>query len=256
MEEVMSLEDLGGAEVCFAVASRLLYCEPDYEEVAEQVAMRQFSRAPFAGDNPVARKGLEEMDAWCVEVVEKARGDAAFASAGPLASEVLVDSPVFRESVDALRREWFRLFVGVGAPEASCLESFYVEPSSRMFAKNTLAVREAYRAYGLQIEHLHSEPDDHLGLMLGFVSHLIGAEGEARESTDDSVSRIVKDQEDFLVEHVLPWLAVWRYGVMKRAASDYFLGVGDFVFGLVASYAERFGIVYDAKQERFKHMES
>ncbi|MFR5093067.1 MAG: molecular chaperone [Adlercreutzia equolifaciens] len=69
-----------------------------------------------------------------------------------------------------VRREMAaRLFVGLGTPEASCQESFYVEPNSHMFGKNVIAVREAYRRHGLEIERLHREPD-HLGLMLGFLS--------------------------------------------------------------------------------------
>ena len=61
----------------------------------------------------------------------------------------LVESPAFAEAVAELRREWLRLFVGLGTPEASCLESFYVEPNSHMFGKNVIAVREAYRRHGL-----------------------------------------------------------------------------------------------------------
>lgn len=248
MDNALSLEALAGAEACFAVASRLLYCEPDYGEVAAQVETRQFSSAPFAAENAVAAEGLENMNRWATRVAEEA-GEAGSDGAGALSLEA---SPVFRERVDDLRREWLRLFVGLGAPQASCLESFYVEPSGRMFAESTLAVREAYRAYGLQIERLHSEPDDHLGLMLGFLSHLIGAEIEAREAGEgDAAEKIASDQEAFLVEHVLPWLSAWRYTVEKCATSDYFRGAGDFIFGLTACYAERFGIRYNAQERRF-----
>ncbi|MFR1639199.1 MAG: molecular chaperone [Eggerthellaceae bacterium] len=84
-----------------------------------------------------------------------------------------------RRARQALKREWFRLFVGAGAPDAPCWESYYTEPNSQMFGERTLEVRAAYRRHGLQIERLHAEPDDHLGLMLGFMAHLCGAEADA-----------------------------------------------------------------------------
>ena len=53
-------------------------------------------------------------------------------------------------------------------------------------------------------------------------------------------------------EHVLPWLAPWRYAVEKHARTDYYRGVGTFVFGLAACYAERFGIRFDEEACAFK----
>ena len=213
-------DTLAAAEVCFAVASQLLYLEPEIAPVAEQVASRQFASAPFGDDEAAAR---------------------------------LVESPAFAEAVAELRREWLRLFVGLGTPEASCLESFYVEPNSHMFGKNVIAVREAYRRHGLEIERLHREPDDHLGLMLGFLSRLMAEEREAVEAGDMQQGAALADEQDaFLTEHVLPWLAPWRYAVEKYARTDYYRGVGAFVFGLIACYAERFGIRFDGKASAFK----
>lgn len=250
MNQELDFQALAGAEACFAVASRLLYCEPEASDVAEQVLTRPYADAPFATDNPWAVRGLALMDTWCTQTLAEA---AASLGAAPQTVEELVSSSVFDERVVDLRREWLRLFAGVGAPEASCLESFYVEPNSHMFAKNTLAVREVYRKHGLQIEKLHSEPDDHLGLMLAFVGHLINEELSALDAGDvDRAAHLAADQEAFLVEHMLPWLAAWRYAVAQHGSSDYFRGAGDFVFGLCASYAERFGVVFSEEDQAFK----
>ena len=221
MNTPFNSDELARAEVCFAVASQLLYVEPNVASVAEQVASRQFACAPFG-------EGVD-------------------------AAALLVESPAFAESVDELRREWLRLFVGLGTPEASCLESFYVEPNSHMFGKNVIAVRAAYRRHGLEIERLHREPDDHLGLMLGFLSRLVAEEREAAEAGDEQRAVALADEQDaFLTEHVLPWLAPWRYAVEKHARTDYYRGVGAFVFGLVACYAGRFGIRFDEEACAFK----
>lgn len=232
MEVPYDQNALAGAEACFAAASRLLYCEPDDAEVAEQVEQRMFAEAPFGMEDEHVRAGLAAMNAWC--------------------EETLAD-----ERLAALRREWFRLFVGAGAPDAPSWESFYVDPNSQLFSKRTLEVRAWYQRYGLQIERLHAEPDDHLGLMLGFVGRLVALEIEARAAGDEErAGKLAHDQESFLAEHVLPWLAAWHYAALEHAASDYFRGAADFAFGLCACYARRFGIEFDEEKRAFKRMRS
>lgn len=251
MNTPFNSDELARAEVCFAVASQLLYVEPNVALVAEQVASRQFASAPFGEDDEDVREGLSLLDEWCASAAQATEG--ADEADGIDVVTLLAESPAFAESVDELRREWLRLFVGLGTPEASCLESFYVEPNSHMFGKNVIAVRAAYRRHGLEIERLHREPDDHLGLMLGFLSRLMAEEREAVEAVDEQRAVTLADEQDaFLTEHVLPWLAPWRYAVEKHARTDYYRGVGAFVFGLVACYARRFGIRFDGEACAFK----
>ena len=264
MNHPLSPASLSGAQVCFAVASHLLYVEPTAEDLALSVAADQFARAPFAVDDPIAAEGLAFMARWCAHARAAAAAEMGEASlARPCADDdeaaqarqarLLTESAAFIEAVGDVRREWLRLFAGVGAPEASCLESFYVEPNRHMFGECTLAVRAIYRRHGLQIEQVHREPDDHLGLMLGFVSHLIGEEEAARAAGDEAKAEaLALEQDRFLADHVLPWLAVWRYGVARHATSDYFRGAGDFVFGLVACYVRRFAIIFDGEAQAFK----
>ena len=222
-------------EACFAQASQLLYSEPETGTISAHVADRLFLSAPFGMENPYVRQGLELLDAWCVEAAESPED--------------------FDERIAELQREWLRLFVGTGVPEAPCWESFYVEPNSQMFGRCTLEVRACYRRHGLQIERIHSEPDDHLGLMLGFMGRLVGVEAEALANGNDvSARQAVEEQGAFLAEHVLPWLAVWRYSAFERAKTDYYRGVAQFVFGLCACYAERFGITFDEADQAFKRM--
>lgn len=227
-------ETLAAVEVCFAMASNLLYCEPDDANVIAQAEQRTFTEAPFGMDDDRVRAGLAKMDAWCADAV-----------AG--------DADARAERLAALRREWFRLFVGAGAPDAPSWESFYIDPNSQLFSKHTLEVRAWYRRYGLQIERLHAEPDDNLGLMLGFIGRLVGLEAQALVDGDGvQAGKLAQDQESFMTAHLLPWLAAWRYSVSEHAMSGYFQGVGDFVFGLCACYAKRFGILFDEEVQAFK----
>ena len=252
MEHPLTIEQLASAEVSLAVASSLLYVEPDPAEVAAQVATDQFSDAPFGTEDPFMAAGLAAMARWCA-ATRTAVAVELGCDPGTVGEEELLASSVFIEAVGALRREWLRLFAGAGAPEASCLESFYVEPNSHMFGKCTLAVRSCYRRHGLQVENFRREPDDHLGLMLGFLSRLVAEELAAREAGDAATAEaLAAEQEAFLVDHVLPWLAPWRHAAASHAASDYFRGAGDLVFGLACAFAERFGIRFDGETRTFK----
>lgn len=67
-------DTLAAAEVCFAVASQLLYLEPEIAPVAEQVASRQFASAPFGEGNDDERQGLHLLDGWCGSRPERIRG--------------------------------------------------------------------------------------------------------------------------------------------------------------------------------------
>ena len=227
------IDILSGAEVCFLMASTLLYQEPTVEGITDQRADKTFVSAPFGMDNDQVKKGLALMESWC----ESAPTDAA----------------AFDEAVSDLKREWFRLFVGAGTPDAPSWEGYYVDPNSQIIGVNTLAVRRWYQKYGLQIENLNREPDDNLGLMLGFLAHLIGCEADALTEGDTAkAEEISADIDAFLTEHILPWITTWHYDVEKHATSDYFRGVGDLVFGFCEAAAAWFGIHFDATTNSFK----
>lgn len=66
-------DTLAAAEVCFAVASQLLYLEPEIAPVAEQVASRQFASAPFGEGNDDERQGLHLLDGWCAVALNAPR---------------------------------------------------------------------------------------------------------------------------------------------------------------------------------------
>ena len=113
---------LAAAEACFAQASQLLYCEPDAEVVADQVAERPFQNAPFGMDDADVREGMALMDAWCVAAAADEAGftTSAWRRFGAVAAAVR------------------------DAERCSQLESFYRDPNSQLFSARTLEVRERY----------------------------------------------------------------------------------------------------------------
>ena len=190
-----------------------------------------FGAAPFGMDDPAVAGGLERLSAWCAA----AKADVA-------------------EGAAAIRREWLRLFVGLGTPEAPVWEAVYTEPEATMRGRSTLAVRAAYRAWGLEFERKAHEPEDALGLMLAFCSFLMEREIKALEEGDEATAaKAASSLEAFMAEHMLPWASAWRFLVQNHAKTDYYRGVGELVFGLERAYARRFGITCDPEDGTFSY---
>ncbi len=224
-------ETLAAAQAAFGFAAGLISQEPTEEWVRSCIDDNLFAAAPFGEDDPAVRDGLAALASWCVA----ARSNISEATAN-------------------IQRDWLRLFVGLGAPEAPVWESFYTEPNSTMFGRSTLEVRAAYKEWGLEFERKKHEPDDALGIMLAFCSYLMGRELEALESYDaPAAGNAARALEDFLVHHMLPWASAWRFLVRNHAKTDYYRGVGELVFGLERAYAKRFGIECNREDGTFSY---
>ena len=85
----------------------------------------------------------------------------------------------------ALRRDYAYLFYMVGSSGTSPFESVYRTDDRTMFGPTTLEVREAYRAWGVQVPGQGSVPDDHLGFELLFLAHVLGEAERAMAGEDE-----------------------------------------------------------------------
>ena len=225
----MDKEELQGAGAMFALASRLVYQEPSADEIRSYAEQDLFAGAPFGGDDPSVARGLELMRDWCAKAAA---------------------SDDFDDCVADAKRDQFQLFVGAGEPKAASWAGYYLSASSQILSAETLPVRRLYREFGLQMENLNREPDDNLGIMMGFIAHLIGLETD-EETCADMRERAVAAQKELIAGHILPWIAVWHYSTLKHARTDFFSGVGELVFGLIRAYAKRFGCTYNEEKAAF-----
>ena len=110
-------------------------------------------------------------------------------------------------TLDQLRSEYTKLFIGPGKLPAPPWESVFVSGEPLLFQKSTLAVREAYRAAGFQAAGYPHEADDHLAIELAFMEKLAGRMGEAYAEADGArVGELARIQLDFLQNHLLVWV--------------------------------------------------
>ena len=218
----MQVEEFEGARLALSMAASLVYCEPDAAALERYLVPGLFDESPFAEDNADVIEGLTAMVTWCDGVREA--GDCA-------------------GGLSELRDDWFQLFAGPGKPAAPAWAGYYMATNSQILSEESLAVRHIYARHGFEPARKNREPDDDLGIMLGFLGQLAG-EAVATESLGnaDAGLRARKDTRELLERHILPWIGVWRDRVVAKAHTSFYRGVGIFVFGLVHSYAEGLGV--------------
>ncbi len=238
----MTDEELQAAQVALSLAARLLYNEPTDDDVVDYMQPGLFAEAPFGMEDDVVRAGLAAMDGWCRET----------------AAAVKCDPLVLQDRAADLRSDWLNLLVGPGEPKAPSWAGYYLNPGSAILGESSLAVRRLYRQYGFEVERQNREPDDHLGLMLGFISLLIQREwneptkaalGPGDASGGSRESAVAQCQAQLLQRFILPWLPSWRWSVERFARTEFYRGAGGMVFGLVRAYAARFGFRYVDEEE-------
>jgi len=116
-----------------------------------------------------------------------------------------------------LEADFNRLFVGPGRPLAPPWESYYLDADHLLFQEQTLAVRRAYREFGLEVPQTGGEPDDSLGLELTFVAELCRMALEDG-APDEDLPAI----RQFLSSHLLRWAPQCLRLVIAGARLDYY----------------------------------
>jgi TorA maturation chaperone TorD len=181
--------------------------------IADQV----FDEAPFGADQPEMVRGLELLQRWSQEQ-----------SAGLSASDF-----------QNLKTDYTRLFIGLDTLPTAPWESVYFNRERLVFQEQTIQVRDWYSRFGLQVEKINREPDDHIGLELLFVSHLASLALQTVEQGDEKrLEELLQAQRDFLSEHVLRWGLVWARLVEQNALTDFYRGLAHLTHGALLALAE------------------
>ncbi len=143
-----------------------------------------------------------------------------------------------------LHEEYIRLFIGPQRVLVPSWESVYLSRDHLLFDVQTVAVRQDYARFGLQIPRLDREPDDHIGFELLFISHLMkrGAEALERGNMADA-QRSVAAAHGFLHEHLQQWSDLFADRLAEHAATAYYRGWGSLLRDSLAVLTERLDIL-------------
>ncbi len=154
------------------------------------------------------------------------------------------------------------LFYMVGQSRTSPYESVYRTDDATLFGPTTFEVRDLYAAHGLAYERNSREPDDHLGLELAFLAHLLGEAADGAEAGEPEGAAAVPAAGDadgaaragapapgravaaplaqagaFLSAHVLVFAPVYLANVRTRARSAYYRAVAGIAASAIGALA-------------------
>ena len=120
--------------------------------------------------------------------------------------DLLRKSALAHESEGEVRRDYNRLFFGPGPMIAPPYESVHRSQDHLIFDLQTMQVRAAYAQFGMAAPRLNQEPDDHIGLEIGFLGSLCVQGMNAIDDNDDAaLARIVAGIQSLLDSHLLVW---------------------------------------------------
>lgn len=211
------VEMLIAHSLAYSFLGRSWYQMPDAELLQTLARDDLFAEWPLGNERTEIRAALDDLRDYCLNWQPK--------------------------QIDALKRDYARLFVGPGTLLAYPWESVYRSNEHLIFEEQTLQVRQAYRAYGMEIPNLNREPEDHIGLELLFVAHLAGLALESlRNERHDDVERYIDAMRDFLHDHTLVWAQACMGRVRDNAETVYYRRLADLTLGCLAETAEAYNI--------------
>lgn len=179
-----------------------------------------FENWPLNTDDPFTRAGLSQLTALTAQ------------STGA--------------TFDAMRDDYAALFVGPTRLKAPPWESVYRSRDHILFEKQTREVRAFYAAFGLEFNGINKEPDDHFGLELLFLAHLLG-QALARRDTGDVAgqTQMMNGVVQFLQNHTLHWAEAFLGRVINHASTDYYRGIGYLAAGALLTLCSKLAIPWE-----------
>lgn len=149
-----------------------------------------------------------------------------------LANDCGVAAAVKRASEDLehTAAQYVRLFIGPNELKAKPWESTYLTKSKTLFSRETLEVRNAYRAQGFLPAQYPRVADDHIALECGFMALLCGRAIEALSAGDEAQYRdATQAAQTFLEEHLLRWVDDYATDLAAAAPDSLFACVAKLV---------------------------
>ncbi len=151
----------------------------------------------------------------------------------------MLENYLARPEPDALTDlavDFAKVFLGAGIADETAVaypyESVYTSPDRLIMQDARDQVVAAYRSKGLDKAEALDVPEDHIALELEFMACLC-REAQDLVAADDGqpVSGGIKEQRDFLVQHLLNWVPAFCADVQKFAETDFYKAVAKITNG-------------------------
>lgn len=131
---------------------------------------------------------------------------------------------------EAVEREFFALFIGVGRGELLPYASYYL--TGFLNERPLARVREDFAALGIERDESMSEPEDHLAILLEVMAGLAAGRFEAEPGM----------QAHFFARHIEPWADRFFADLEKAKAGRFHRAVGGLGRAFIEIEAEAFAM--------------
>jgi TorA maturation chaperone TorD len=158
-----------------------------------------------------------------------------------------LDSAATASTLDALRADFRRLYVGPGPMDAPPWESVYRNEEHLLFDKHTLQVRAIYARHGVEFVRLNQMPEDALSIELEFMRLLTERLIQAVESGDATAEQILIDEQAaFLKKHLLIWTPTFIMRTRQYAQTPFYSALADVLRAFLAWDEQTLALLRDS----------
>ena len=133
------------------------------------------------------------------------------------------------EELNKLLIDHSQLFVGPFKLLAPPYGSVYLEGDRKVMGNSTMDAARRYKAAGLDLSENHKDSPDHITIELEFMYYLVYKELKAIEQGDiEGTMDSLKDQIQFLHDHLGAWLPEFSDNIEKNAGTGFFNNLAGF----------------------------
>jgi TorA maturation chaperone TorD len=119
-----------------------------------------------------------------------------------------------RVNEETVEREYFDLFVGLGAGSLLPYSSHYL--TGALYGRPLARLRETLQHLGIEKAQERSEPEDHAAILCEIMAGLVGGGIPAPVGAD----------RDFFEKHLLPWIRRFFVDLERAESADFYACVG------------------------------
>ncbi len=135
----------------------------------------------------------------------------------------LAGKEVSQDTLDELAVDYARIFLSAGVAQGKAAfpyESVYTSKQHLIMQEAGGSVAALYATKGLEPrQDMYRVPEDHVGLLLEYMAIICGED--------------VKEQQDFLQNHLNNWVPAFVQDVNKYASTDFYKGVAKLTKGFL-----------------------
>ncbi|WP_229359787.1 TorD/DmsD family molecular chaperone [Ferrimonas aestuarii] len=146
-----------------------------------------------------------------------------------------IEQSIEKDGFDAIERDFYRLFIGPGTALAYPWGSVYTDRENLVCGQTMVNFKAFCRGNDIALQTEHTEPVDHIGLMLAVLVELLNRNDGAAVN-------------ELLSEHLMPWAPRLFELVLEHGTTDYMKGFAILAGQLLSALVESRGLIVTNKR--------